>query len=138
MFDKRFFSQMRRSGMSSGISKAKLSQAMLEILLQLPKGTTNLKDTIVANMGLVGHMSSSRDINEAWNQTKKNAAKLYPDKFALDNRNSLMWNDGSIEILDKNISTSNYKKLNQLANIENCSVNTLISKLIKTYKRGKA
>lgn len=124
--------------MSSGISKAKLSQAMLEILLQLPKGTTNLKDTIVANMGLVGHMSSSRDINEAWNQTKKNAAKLYPDKFALDNRNSLMWNDGSIEILDKNISTSNYKKLNQLANIENCSVNTLISKLIKTYKRGKA
>ena len=118
--------------MSSGISKAKLSQAMLEILLQLPKGTTNLKDTIVANMGLVGHMSSSRDINEAWNQTKKNAAKLYPDKFALDNRNSLMWNDGSIEILDRNISTSNYKKLNQLANIENCSVNTLISKLIKT------
>ncbi len=138
MFNKNFFSQMRRSGMGPGISKAKLSQAMMEILLQLPKGTTRLKENIVANMGLMGQMSSARDINEAWNQTKKKAAKLYPDKFILDNRNALIWNDGYVEILDKKISPTNYKKLNEIANIENCTVNALISKLIKAYKKKNA
>jgi hypothetical protein len=54
MFDRKTYAQMRRAGMGVGISKAKLSQAMLEILVQLPEGTTNLKETIVANMGLLG------------------------------------------------------------------------------------
>ncbi len=45
------FAQMRRAGMGIGISKAKLSEAMLEILLQLPEGTTNLKEVIVAPAG---------------------------------------------------------------------------------------
>ena len=49
------------------LSKGKMSKIMLEILLQLPDGTTRLKETIVANMGLVSYMSSTRDINEAWN-----------------------------------------------------------------------
>jgi len=74
MFDRKPYAQMRRGGMGIGISKAKLSQAMLEILVQLPKGTTNLKQTIVANLGLLGQMSATRDINEAWNQTKKSSA----------------------------------------------------------------
>lgn len=35
---------MRRFGMGVGISKAKLSAAMLEVLLQLPTGTIKLND----------------------------------------------------------------------------------------------
>ena len=81
MFSKKMFGEMRRAGMNVGLSKAKLSQAMLEILIQLPMGTTNLKETIVAHMGLLGQMSATRDLNEAWNQTKKKAAKEYPEKF---------------------------------------------------------
>jgi len=54
MFSKRMFGEMRRSGMNVGLSKAKLSQTMLEILIQLPMGTTNFKETIVYNMGLLG------------------------------------------------------------------------------------
>lgn len=88
--------------MSVGLSKAKLSQAMLEILLQLPVGTTHLKETVVYNVGFLGQMSTTRDINEAWNQTKKRAI-------------------------------ANFKKLNELADIENCSADKLISKLIKYY-----
>ena len=138
MFGKKMFGEMRRAGMSVGLSKAKLSQAMLEILIQLPMGTTNLKETIGDNMGLLGQMSATRDINEAWNQTKKKAAREYPEKFVLDDRGILHWNDGSTKVLDKKISTVNFQKLNDLADIENCSVNKLMSKLIKSYEKGKA
>lgn len=135
MFDKKMFGQMRRSGMSLGLSKSKLAEAMLEILLQLPVGTTNLKETIIANMGLLGHMSATRNVNEAWNQTKKKAAKLYPEKFIIDGRNVLHWNDDSVIVLDKKISTVNFKKLNELANNENCTVNQMITRLIRGYEK---
>lgn len=138
MFGKKMYGDMRRAGMNVGLSKTKLSQAMLEILIQLPVGTTNLKETIVYNMGLLGQMSATRDINEAWNQTKKKAAKEYPEKFVLGDRGILHWNDGSAKVLDKKISMANFKKLNDLADIDNCSVNKLVSKLIKLYEKEKA
>ena len=119
MFSKSYFGNMRRAGFGIGISIAKLSEIMLEILLQFPVGTKNLKNNIVYNMGLTGQMSTTRDINEAWTQTKKKAAKLYPEKFILDNRNTLTWYDSSKKILDKDISLINFKKLNNLSENEN-------------------
>ncbi len=74
---------------------------------------------------------------ENWNETKKKAAKLYPDKFILDGKNVLHWNDGSVRVLDKKISNTNFQKLNELADTENCSVNALVSKLISNYKKHK-
>jgi len=124
--------------MTVGLSKGKISKAMLEILVQLPTGTTHLKETVVANLGLLGNMSATRDINVAWNEAKKKAAKEYPEKFIVDGRKVLHWNDGSVKILDKKISSVNFKKLNDLTEIENCSVNQLISKLLKNYQKGKA
>ena len=56
----------------------------------------------------------------------------------LNGRKVLHWNDGSVKILDKKISSVNFKKLNDLTEIENCSVNKLISKLFKNYQKGKA
>lgn len=138
MFSKKMFGDMRRAGMTVGLSKGKISKAMLEILVQLPTGTTHLKETVVANLGLLGQMSATRDINAAWNEAKKKAAKEYPEKFILDGRKILHWNDGSVKILDKKISSVNFKKLNDLAEIENCSVNQLVSKLLKNYQKGKA
>ncbi len=114
------------------LSKGRLSKMMLESLLDLPSGTKNLKDAIIFQMGFIGQMSTSRDINAAWNETKKKAAKLYSGKFILDGRNVLYWNDGAVRVLDKKISAVNFKKLNELAEIENCSVDKLVSKLI-TY-----
>lgn len=138
MFNKKMFGDMRRAGMTVGLSKGKISKAMLEILVQLPTGTTHLKESVVANLGLLGNMSATRDINAAWNEAKKKAAKEYPEKFILDGRKVLHWNDGSVKILDKKISSVNFKKLNDLTEIENCSVNQLISKLLKNYQKGKA
>lgn len=134
MFDRRMFAEMRRAGMGVGVSKSKLSQAMLEILVQLPTGTTDLKETIVHHLGLLGQMSSTRDVNAAWNDVKKKAAREYPDKFLLDGRGVLHWNDGSIKVLDKDLSAANLKKLNELADAEQCSVNQIVSKLIRCYK----
>jgi len=137
MFSRRVFSDMRRAGMGVGVSKAKLSEAMLDVLLRLPAGSTNLKETIVAHLGLIGQMAATRDINEAWNQTKKKAAKLYPEKFIFDSRNTLTWNDGTTKVLDKDISSANFKKLNDLANAGERSVNAVVSELLKAYKQDK-
>ena len=138
MFNRKTFSEMRRAGMGVGVSKTKLARAMLEILIQLPEGATNLKETIIAHLGLLGQMSSTRDINAAWNDAKKRAAKEYPEKFMLDGRKVLHWNDGSVKIMDKKISAANFKKLNELAERENCTVNQILSKLIKYYQKGQA
>jgi hypothetical protein len=137
MFGKRMFVDMRRSGMSVGLSKNKLSSAMIDILLQIPTGTANLKETIVVNLGMIGRMSATRDINDAWNAAKKKAAKDYPEKFILDARGGIHWNDERRMVLDKKISKANFEKLNEMANIENCTVNNFISKLIKTYSAAR-
>jgi hypothetical protein len=119
------------------LSKGKLSKMMLDVLLELPFGAKNLKVNVTLRLGIIGQMSTSRDINAAWNETKKKAAKLYPDKFILDGRNALHWNDGSVKVLDKKISSANYKKLNELADSENCNVNAMVSKLISNFKKQK-
>ena len=110
---------------------------MLDVLLELPFGAKNLKENVTLRLGIVGQLSTARDINAAWNETKKKAAKLNPDKFTLDGRNALHWNDGSVKVLDKKISSANYKKLNELADSENCNVNAIVSKLISNYKKHK-
>ena len=119
------------------LSKNRHSKMMLEILLKLPTGTKNLKNVVSANLGMISMMSTSRDINAAWTETKKKAAKTYPDKFILDGRGVLHWNDGTVKILDKKISQANFKKLNELAEKENCNVNTAVSRLLAFYKKNK-
>ena len=119
------------------LSKGRLSKMMLDVLLELPFGAKNLKVNVTLRLGIIGQMSTSRDINAAWNETKKKAAKLYPDKFILDGRNVLHWNDGSVKVLDKKILNANFKKLNELADSENCNVNAMVSKLISNYKKHK-
>lgn len=138
MFDRKSYSQMRRAGFGIGVSKEKVKQAMVEILLQLPEGTSNIKETVIYHLGQYGQMIPVRDLNTIWNQVKKKVAKSNPEKFLLDGRNALHWNDGSVKVLDKKISPANFKKLNELAESEDCSVNVVISKLIKTYKKTKA
>jgi len=119
------------------LSKGKLSKMMLNVLLELSFGTKDLKGNVTLRLGIVGQLSTARDINAAWNETKKKAAKLYPDKFILDGRNALHWHDRSVKVLDKKISSANYKKLNELADSENCNVNAIISKLISNFKKQK-
>ena len=75
------------------LSKSRLSKMMLEVLSEFPSGTTNLKENVALRLGMVGQMSTTRDINAAWSEAKKKAANLYPEKFILDGRGVLRWND---------------------------------------------
>ena len=140
MFDRKTYSQMRRAGfgLGIGVSKEKLKQAMVEILLQLPEGTSNLKETVIYHLGQHGQMTPIRELNDVWSQAKRKVAKSNPEKFLLDGRNALHWNDGSVSVLDKKISPANFKKLNELAISEGCSVNAIVSKLLKTYIKTNA
>ena len=119
------------------LSKNRITKMMLERLLELPDGAKNLKENVTLRLGMVGQLSSSREISAAWNETKKKAAKLHPDKFILDGRGVLHWDDGSLKILDKKISSANFKKLNELAETESCNVNSMVSRLISSYKKNK-
>ena len=119
------------------LSKGRLTRMMLERLLDLPDGANRLKENVTLRLGMVGQFSTSREIGAAWNETKKRAAKLHPDKFILDGRGILHWNDGNVKILDKKISSVNYKKLNELSDTENCSVNSMVSKLMTFYRKNK-
>lgn len=138
MFDRKTFAEMRRSGFGLGVSKSKPAQAMLEVLVQLPDGTRRLKETVVAHLGMLGQMSATRDINAAWNEAKKKAAREYPERFIMAGRNVLHWNDGSVEVLDKRISSATFRNLNELAEAEGSTVDQLVSKLIRNYRKGKA
>ncbi len=134
MFTQRgLFSRMRMSGLGSGLSKSKLAHMMLDVLLQLPSGTQNIKDAITQNMGFFGQMSGVREINAAWSEVKKIAARDYPDRFFLGERGILFWNDGTMKVLDKKISIPNIRKLNSLAEIEGCDINEMITRLIRAY-----
>ena len=128
---------MRRAGFGVGVSKEKVKQAMVEIILQLPEGTSNLKETVIYHLGQYGQMTPIRDLNTIWNQVKRKVAKSNPEKFILDGKNALHWNDGSVKVLDRRISPANFKKLNELADNEGYSVNAVVSKLLKTYKTAK-
>lgn len=126
---------MRRAGFNIGLSKSKLAEEMYEILLKLKPGTKEIKEVIVFELAIYGQMATSRDINETWTKIKKKAIKEYPDKFIMDQRGSLLWNDGTIKEVDKKISALNFKKLNALAEIEKCDVNQIVTKLITHYQK---
>ena len=129
------FRGMKQFG--TGLSTNRLAKMMVDVLLQLPEGTTNMKEECVANLGLIGAMTTARDVNAAWDQAKKIAARNYPSRFILDNRKALQWNDDSVKVLDKTISTANYKKLNELAERESCSVNEMVSRLMRNYQKPR-
>jgi hypothetical protein len=119
------------------VSKNKLAEMMVQILIQLPKGTSNLKGNVVMNLGAVGQTCTTRYINDAWNTAKKIAARDYPDLFILGNKDALCWKDEDAKPMDKKISPSNYRKLNKLAEDESLSVNELITLLIREHEKQK-
>jgi len=116
------------------LSKGRLANMMLDRLSGVSKGADNIKEIALSSLGNIRLFSSQREVNAAWDEMKKKAIKKYPEKFILDDRGVLRWNDGTVKKLDKKITLSNYKKLNALAEKEKISVDKMISKLIKNYK----
>jgi hypothetical protein len=136
VFNKKSFGGKRTS--DSNESQKKLAEQMLEILLQLPEGKWNLRESVVDKLEELGELPSRREIDAAWEIVKKKASKSYSRKFVLDRRKELIWIDDPANtrklVLDKKISARHIQKLNELAHAEGCTVDQMVEKLILAYK----
>ena len=81
-----YFAQVRRAGFDIGVSAAKLTRAMVEVLSQLAPEAIPSKQVVVQHLGLLGQMSRTRDTNAAWNAAKRQIVRECPDRFCLDIR----------------------------------------------------
>jgi hypothetical protein len=127
---------MRRAGFDTGVSTAKLTQAMVEVLLQLPPDVTPSKEVVVQHLGLLGQMSKTRDINGAWNSAKRRVVREYPDKFGLDGK--VLRPASAIEDRPREkLSTAGHRKLATLAAKEGMTSDELLSRLIASWRSAK-
>jgi hypothetical protein len=128
-----FFGGMRRSGFDIRIPTAKLIKIMVDVLQQLPMGATNLKETVVAGMGLAGQMAKTRNLNLAWEKAKRQVSQEHPEKFILEGK-TLRWNTGEVRAAKSKLSAAGQRKLSALANKEGLTADELLARLISVYK----
>ena len=131
-----YFAQVRRAGFDIGLSAGKLTQAMAEVLSQLPPGATPSKDVVVLHLGLLGQMTKTRDINAAWNSAKRQIAREYPDRFCLDGK-VLRWASDMEERPREKLSTTGHRKLAALAAREGITPDELLRRLISAWRNAK-
>jgi hypothetical protein len=131
-----YFAQMRRAGFDIGLSVRKLADAMVAILTQLPPGAPTTKESVAGQLGPVGAMSKTRDINAAWNSAKRQIVRECPERFALDGK-VLRWaSDLQGRSLDK-LSTAGHRKLAILAAKEGMTPDQLLGHLIASWRKAK-
>lgn len=132
VFKKRNFGDRKSSGTSE--EQKVLAEKMLEILLQLPEGKWNIRESVVEKLEEVLDLPARRELDAAWETVKKKASKAHSRKFVLDRRKELVWIDdpgaAPQRALDKKISPRNIVRLNELANAERCTVDQMVEKLI--------
>ena len=130
---KSYFAQMRRAGFDVGVSTAKLTKAMIEVLLQLPPQATLSKDVVVLNLGLLGQMCKTRDINAAWNSAKRQVAREHPDKFCLDGK-VLSWASDKDDRPREKLSPAGHRKLSALAAKQGVTPDELLNRFISAWR----
>ena len=131
-----YFAQVRRAGFDIGLSAAKLTKAMVEVLSQLPPAATPSKDVVVQRLGLLGQMTKTRDINAAWNSAKRQIAREHPDRFCLDGK-VLRWASEMEERPREKLSTTGQRKLAALAAREGITPDEVLRRLISAWRDAK-
>jgi len=128
-----YFAQMRRGGFDIGVSAGKLTQAMVEVLSQLPPEVTPSKEVVVQHLGLLGQMSKTRDINASWNSAKRQVVRDQPDRFCLDGK-VLRWASAMEDRPRQKLSTAGHRKLATLAAKEGMTPDEFLSRLISSWR----
>jgi len=131
-----YFAQVRRAGFGIGISAAKLTKAMVEVLSQLPHQATLSKEVVVQHLGLLGQMSKTRDINAAWNSAKRHIAREQPERFCLDGK-VLRWTSAIEDRPREKLSTAGHRKLAALAAKEGMTPDEFLSGLISSWRKAR-
>ena len=124
------------AGFDIGISTAKLAQAMVEVLSQLPPEATLSKEAVVRHLGLLGQIAKTRDVNAAWNRAKRQVVREQPDRFGLDGK-VLRWATALENRSREKLSTAGHRKLATLAAKEGITPDELLSRLISSWRRAK-
>jgi len=124
------------AGFDIGISTAKLTQAMVEVLSQLPPEATPSKEVVVRHLGLLGQIAKTRDVNAAWNSAKRQIVREQPDRFGLDGK-VLRWATALENRSRETLSTAGHRKLAILAAKEGITPDELLSRLISSWRRAK-
>ena len=124
------------AGFDIGISTAKLAQAMVEVLSQLPPEATPSKEVVVRHLGLLGQIAKTRDVNAAWNRAKRQVVREQPDRFCLDGK-VLRWATALENRSREKLSTAGHRKLAILAAKEGITPDELLSRLIFSWRRAK-
>ena len=131
-----YFAQVRRAGFDIGLSSGKLTQAMVEVLLQLPPEAPPSKDVVVQHHGLLVQMSKTRDLNAAWNAAKRQVAREHPDRFCLDGK-VLRWASAVEDRPRETLSSAARRKLVALAAKEGMTLDELLNRLISTWHNAQ-
>ena len=131
-----YFAQVRRAGFGIGISTAKLTKAMVEVLSQLPPQATLSKEVVAQHLGLLAQMSKTRDINAAWNSAKRHIAREHPERFCLDGK-VLRWASAMEDRPREKLSTAGHRKLAALAAKEGMTPDELLSRLISSWRKAR-
>src|SRR6266571_2312351 len=124
------------AGFDIGISTAKLAQAMVEVLSQLPPEATPSKKVVVRHLGLLGQIAKTRDVNAAWNRAERQVVREQPDRFCLDGK-VLRWATALENRSREKLSTAGHRKLTILAAKEGITPDELLSRLIFSWRRAK-
>ncbi len=133
---KGFFAQVRRAGFDVGLSAGKLTKAMIDVLSQLPHEGTPSKEVVVQQLGLLGQMSKTRDINAAWNSAKRQVVREHPDRFCLDGK-ILRWASATGDRPRERLSTAGHGKLAALASKEGMTPDEILRRLISCWRSAK-
>ena len=133
---KGYFARVRRAGFDIGLSAGKLTKAMVEVLSQLPPGVTPSKEVVVQQLGLLGQMSKTRDVNAAWNSAKRQVVREHPDRFCLDGK-VLRSASAMKDRPQEKLSTVGHRKLTALAAKEGMTPDELLGRLISSWRCAK-
>lgn len=133
---KGYFAQVRRAGFDIGLSVAKLTKAMVEVLSQLPPEATPSKDVVVQHLGLIGQMSKTRDVNAAWNSAQRRVVLEHPGRFYLDGK-VLRSTSALKDRPQEKLSSAGYRKLAVLAAKEDMTPDALLGCLISSWRGVK-
>jgi len=132
-----YFAQVRRAGFDIGLSTGKLTTAMVDVLLRLPPEAAPSKELVVQHLGLLGQMSSTRDINAAWNGAKRRVVREHPERFCLDGK-VLRPASAMEDRLREKLSAAGHRKLATLAAKEGMTPDELLGRLISAWRSSKA
>lgn len=129
------FAEVRRLG--GGLSQGKLSRAMVEVMLQLPSDVAPSKEVVVQYLGLIGQVSTTRDINAAWTSAKKQVLRDYPGQYCLVGKALRRAPASGAGRATERLSAAGLRKLAALAAKEGVSPDEMLGELIAAWRAAR-